>query len=204
MFQPCLLFVILAWQVPAPPHSGATPPLQSAPSSLGGSQNLRCGAESLYFGLKWLDLPVADFPQVEAKLGPPSNLGYSMSQLESAAQSFGAQTLGVETTLENLARRPEPLVRIAYLNSKHFVTILGESNGLVEIINPPAREIQIPRATFLQLWDGKALLLSTNPILKEEDLAGPFPWRLIIGVAIGAILSLVIFFWLSFKKPKHG
>jgi ABC-type bacteriocin/lantibiotic exporter with double-glycine peptidase domain len=199
------LFVILflAWQEPAAQIAAAAVPASSAAGTF-DAPNLRCGAESLYFGLKWLDLPVANFAELEAKLGPPSGLGYSMAELESAAKSFGAQALGVETTLENLARRPEPLARIAHMNSKHFVAIVGIENGMVHLINPPAREIQIPSSTFLQLWDGKVLLLSTSPITREEALTRQFPWRLIIGVATGVLLTLLASFVLRSKKPRSS
>jgi ABC-type bacteriocin/lantibiotic exporter with double-glycine peptidase domain len=199
------LFVILflTWQGPAVKPAVAAVPASSSAGAF-DAPNLRCGAESLYFGLKWLDLPVANFAELEAKLGPPSGLGYSMAELESAAKSFGAQTLGVETTLENLARRPEPLVRIAHMNSKHFVTIVSVKDGMVDLINPPAREIQIPSSTFRQLWDGKVLLLSTSPIISEEELTWQFPWRLIVGVATGVLLTFLASFVVRFKKPHSS
>lgn len=200
MYQQLFVILMLAWQGPNQNSQAVPTIIPPTVNALGSGPTLRCGAESLYLGLKLLELPVANFPALESKLGAPSGLGYSMAQLETAARSFGANALGVKTTLDNLARRPERTVAIAHMSSKHFVTVIGEKDGMVELINPPAREISIPKSTFLQLWDGKALLLSTNPILKEEDLPGPFPWRLIIGVSVGALLTLAIIFGMSFRK----
>ncbi len=47
--------------------------------------DLRCGAYCLYAGLKALDVNVEGFDKLEAQLGQPTLLGYSLKALASAA-----------------------------------------------------------------------------------------------------------------------
>lgn len=190
-----LMWLLLIWpdQV-ATSASIQNPSIPPRPAG-GNRPTLRCGAEALFFGLKWLDLPVQNFQALEAKLGQPSELGYSMAELEAAAKQFGATTLGVQTTLENLARRPESVVKIARMRSGHFVSIIDERDGMVYFVNPPAREDHVPRATFNQLWDRKVLLLSTSPLVREEDLPRPIPWALILAVGSGLVVTMLALLW---------
>lgn len=127
-----------------------------------------CGARCLYVALKGLDLPVADYATFRSQLGAPPAGGHSLAQLADAAQAAGAQTLGVQTSLEELARRRPPFTFLAHLKSEHFVLVTNFENHKVSIIDPPlARDI--PEGTFQALWDGTGLLISPRPITLAVD-----------------------------------
>lgn len=161
----------------------------------GSLPDLKCGSQCLYVSLKALDLPVGSFSDLEAKLGQPSVAGYSMGQLDEAAKAFGAQTLGVETTPENLRRRPGRFACIALVDKNHFVNIAEVDEKHAHVIDPP-RDYKLPLATLRARWDGKALLVSNEPLLAEEDLPGP-PNRWIAWAAGGLLIAAAASVWLK-------
>jgi ABC-type bacteriocin/lantibiotic exporter with double-glycine peptidase domain len=155
----------------------------------------RCGSYCLYVALRSLDLPVSSFEELEDKLGPPTPAGYSLGQLQDVAQQFGAQTLGVQTSFENLRVREERFACIAHLEAPgHFVNFADVTDaGLVTVIDPP-RSYSAPADTLRTRWKGAALLLSPNPLTPEEDLRRPWPVAVlyaIAGVGLLAVIGLV-------------
>ena len=136
----------------------------------------QCGSRCLYVALKGLDYPVKDLAELESRLGAPPIDGYTLAQLEAGAKSYGAHTLGVETTVENLRLRPKPFACIAHLTRDHFVLIADLGEGSATIIDPPHKK-SVPLDTLGALWDRKALLISSAPLAREEDLLRPIPWR---------------------------
>ena len=159
----------------------------------GETPDLRCGSYCLYISLKALDLPVKTFEDLEQKLGQPSAAGYSFGELEEVARSYGVQTLGVETNFDNLRRRPGRFACIARIGGNHFVNIVAVDEKRAQIIDPP-KQYQLPLETLRTLWKGKALLLSNEPLLSEEDLPRPFPLKsvvIVIFILAGA-LSVVL------------
>ena len=154
----------------------------------GKEPDLRCGSYCLYVGLKALDLPVQSFDELEAKLGQPSPAGYSLGQLEEAARGYGVHTLGVQTTVENLQRRPGRFVCIAHLNESHFVNIAAIEERVASIIDPPRRS-SVPVDTLRSQWDGTALLISGEPLLAEEDLPRELPWSALL-LSIGGAVAV--------------
>jgi ABC-type bacteriocin/lantibiotic exporter with double-glycine peptidase domain len=146
----------------------------------------------VYVALKALDLPVGEFKDLESKLAQPSQMGFSMQQLAEAASSFGAHTLGVETSLDHLERRPGRFVCVALLEKKgHYVCIYDVDESSVFLVDPPDRRT-VSRDAFAKLWSGKALLISDRPL--ETSLPRLFPARAVfaaLGVAaVGVTLML--------------
>ena len=95
------------------------------------------------------------YEELESKLGQPSPVGYSMEQLATAARSFGAQTLGVETSLDNLVRRPNRFVCIALLKQGHFVNVYDIAEDRVYFADPPELR-QAGLDAFRSIWTGRA------------------------------------------------
>lgn len=142
----------------------------SSTMSAADDEGLHCGAYSLYVSLKALDVPIADYRELEAKLGPVGPAGYSMDRLASTARDYGLHVLGVISTPENLTRRARPFACIAVFRGNHFVNIADISDGTATIIDPP-RQFKLPIDTLRGVWDGSALLLSRTPLVPEEALA---------------------------------
>lgn len=160
---------------------------------------LHCGAYCLYVGIKALDLPVKDLEELETKLGQPSQLGYSIEQLSEAARGFGAKTLGVETSLENLRSRPNRFICIALLKQGHFVNLYDVTDERVYLIDPPNQR-QVGLDGFRAIWTGKALLISDQPIPDESSLGRRFSWLLLALAALTPLAVAGVMFFTILRK----
>lgn len=150
-----------------------------------------CGAYCLYISLRSLDCDVASYADVERRLGPPPRGGYSMAQLAEVARTYGAQTLGVLTSLENLVQRDPPVACIALLDRSHYVNIADIRDGQVRIIDPP-REYVVDRNTLAALWPGEALLVARKPLLAEEAITRRGSWSVVFWAALAVLVGIVI------------
>ena len=144
-----------------------------------------CGVYCLYVALKSIDLPVDSLEKLQEEMGTPPKGGYSLGQIDATAKKHGAQTLGVETSLDNLRLRTERFACIAHSNENHFVLLSKIEKDGVLVIDPPGKRL-VPFVTWDQEWDGMALLLSPDPLLREEELRQPKNWKL-IGGCTGAV-----------------
>ncbi len=171
-YRLALIAAVLA-QAPAPKPAAGPDPL--------------CGAYCLYVALKSLDLPVGGFSDVEARLGPPSRMGYSMEDLAKGARGFGASTVGVETTLESLEHRPGRFACIALLERGHFVNVYDVRDGKVFLIDAPGSR-EAAADAFRTVWGGRALLLSAQPI-EASYPTGP-GWRTYAAIVGGLAVSV--------------
>ena len=159
----------------------------------------RCGSYCLYVGLKALDVPVGSLSELEDKLGSPVPGGYSLGQLAEAAESYGLQTLGVQTSTENLRLRERPFICIAHVDDQHFVLLADMDDRHAWVLDPPA-QYTLPLDTLRTRWDGNALLIARNPLLREEDLPRPFPWAPVL-IFAGAALILALG-WLFVRRRR--
>ncbi len=120
-------------------------------------QKDHCGALCLYISLRALDVDVAGVQEIADKMGTPPAGGYSLAQLSEAAQSYGMQTRGIETSAENLMKRTGRFACIAHYEDGHFVNLLNVEPGMVHVIDAP-RSMRVPLETFNQRWSRNALL----------------------------------------------
>jgi ABC-type bacteriocin/lantibiotic exporter with double-glycine peptidase domain len=148
-----------------------------------------CGAYCLYVALGSLDIGVGSFEEFHEKLGEPASSGYSLGELAHFAQEQGVNTLGVETNIGNLRRRPGRFACIAHLAHGHFVLISDVSGNTVKLIDPPKVSNVGPDILATQ-WDGTALLLSAEPLLAEEDLPREIAWTWWAAAALGLAAGL--------------
>ena len=142
-----------------------------------------------------------------AELGEPTPAGYSLGELAQTAEANGLHALPVSTTFENLRRRDESGERfacIAHLDATvaaepdadsggaaaggHFVVFAGfDDAGDLHVIDPPSQSHVAP-AVFAPRWDGTALLLSNEPLTREEDLPTPVDWLFLLKVGLAVLL----------------
>ncbi|MES2793348.1 MAG: cysteine peptidase family C39 domain-containing protein [Planctomycetota bacterium] len=183
-----LLFISLSQTTVAPPRN--TP-------------DLRCGAQCLYMALKALDFPVASFEEVERRLGPASELGYSIEQLRTVATLYGMKTLPVLTSLDNLKKRQRPFCCIAHLDSGHFVLIADVNNDSVHVVNPPRTSSELAIPVFLSQWDNQALLLSKENLVPEEQLQSSSSW-FTWTVSILTLLAISVVAWQWKSKLRNS
>lgn len=159
------------------------------------SADSRCGAYCLYVALKGLECEVPTFKTFEHSLEAPPKEGYSMAQLGDIAQRYGAHSLGVNTSLDNLALREEPLACLALLKECHFVVISDFTDREVTILDPP-RAKTVPVSTLGIVWDGQALLISKRPLALEEEIGDRRRLSYTWGAAAAIALLLVgLAFW---------
>lgn len=160
--------------------------------------DLRCGSYSLYISLKALEFPVGSFDEIEEKLGQPTLAGYSLGQLDEVARSYGAHTLGVQTTIENLQRRSGRFACIARFDGTHFVNIAQIGEKTAYIIDAPRKDHTLPLDALRTRWDGKALLISNEPLVPEDALQGrSHLWAVSALVGAGGALFVGIGFFVT-------
>lgn len=178
MFQLLLAFCLTASDGSADPKQGSL-----------GKPELHCGSYCLFVALRALDIDIPSVESLEEKLGQPGMAGYSMEQLARAAEAFGAHTLGIETSLEHLERRPGRFACIALLEgSSHYVCIYDVHGQGIGIVDPPNSQV-VQREAFAPIWSGKALLIARSPI--EPLLGATFPFRTLAAVLAAVILAAV-------------
>ncbi len=162
-----------------------------------------CGAYCLYLGLKSIDLPVESLERLQEELGSPPKGGYSLGQIDAVAQKHGAQTLGVQTTLDNLRVRTERFACIAHLKENHFVLLAKIDTEGVMVVDPPHHRL-VPFVTWGRDWDGVALLLSPTPLKPEEDLRQPWNWKVIGSWAGGVVIAASLLAYLRNRFQREG
>ncbi|MEZ5942010.1 MAG: cysteine peptidase family C39 domain-containing protein [Planctomycetaceae bacterium] len=190
----CYLILICLWSGPVVVAQERSSGGMSVDAVI--QSNEACGRNCLYIALKSLDVEAGSLADLESRIGQPPAGGYSLKRLQEGAESYGMHTLGVQTSVENLALRPRPFACIAHYKTGHFVLLLdavGKSRG-VKVLDPPQSAIDLPRETFESLWSERVLLISPEPLLAEEDLPKPFPWLTVfVGFAILAILASLFY-----------
>lgn len=154
---------------------------------------LRCGSHCLYTALNLFDKGPDKFEDLETLMGQPTFQGYSLAEIQEAAEKYGLVTLTVSTTLENLQARTDRFACIAHINDSHFVLVGDVKGGKVSLIDPP-RSFTLPTATFLSQWDGAALLLSDVALEAEESINNR-RWRVVMlwrlaWCSIGAVVAI--------------
>ncbi|HWE39097.1 MAG TPA: DUF1573 domain-containing protein [Isosphaeraceae bacterium] len=183
-----LLFVVAMGQVPAEPGSKTA--------------DLRCGSYSLYIALKAIDRAPPTFEDLEKTLGSPGPGGYSMKQLEDGAKQRGAQTIAVETTLDNLRWRREPFACITLINDNHFVVFYNIDDQYVYYINAP-HEVKLPIDTFRPVWSRQCLLIGPEPFAPEESIRRPWSRAWILGGVLGiAFVVIFIALWFAARRSR--
>lgn len=86
-----------------------------------------------------------------------SRRGCSLFAIAEAAERLGLTTRGVEAGFDQL--RDVLLPAIAHVDRNHFVVVLRANEREVEIADPAAGIIRLPRAAFAERWQGSLLLL---------------------------------------------
>ncbi len=139
------------------------------PSPKAPRPDVRCGGFCLFVGLQALEVGQATFAELEKGLGPPGPRGYSMRELQVAAERAGASAMAVETSLDNLRFRDRPFAVIGILNDDHYVLINDITAARVSVIDPP-RSYETTLDAFRTVWNGKALLIGKTPLATEESV----------------------------------
>lgn len=146
-----------------------------------------CGSRCLFMALHALEIPVPSYEALEEALGAPQTGGYSMQDLASAAERFGARTLAVQTTLDRLTRRPGRFACIAHVKDNHFVLLTDVRDGVVTMVDGLEKR-SLAAIACNEIWSGKALLISRQELLPEEDLPQPRSWWT-YGLVGGCVLA---------------
>jgi len=180
-FTPACLWLAL---VAAEPSSTST----KTPSP----SDLSAGGYSLYIALQALELAPDTYEAFEKDLGPPGESGYSMVQLSDHARRFGARTLSVQTSVENLRARPEPFTCITSIDPHHYVLLYDLNDQHAYIIDHP-RQYKAGVDAFRNIWAGDALLIANGHLRSEESVTSLRRLRaLIIPTLAGAFVLIVI------------
>lgn len=161
--------------------------------------DLRCGVNCLYVSLKALGVEGVTFEDVHKRLGAPSPLGYSLGQLSEAAKSYGLETLGVKTSVNNLRLREPPFACIALIRETHFVNFAEVDEHQVQITDAP-REYALPLETLPTIWKGEALLIARQSLIAEEKLGRTGRVIRVVMIGVCSVLLGGGFVWLFMHR----
>ncbi|RUL87775.1 cysteine peptidase family C39 domain-containing protein [Tautonia sociabilis] len=154
--------------------------------------DLRCGAYCLYISMKSIGIPLERYEELEARLGQPGTMGYSMQQLAETATSFGGHVIALKTTLGNLSRRTDRFACIAHLPERnHFVCIYDIDDKSVYVADPP-RSYAVDRNAFKNVWSGNALLIADHP-LTEVSHSRYSLWITLLSIIAVPLIAVQIF-----------
>jgi hypothetical protein len=170
---------------------------QGAPTS----SDPRCGSRCLYVALRALEFDVPNLAELETRLGGVPPGGFSLAQLEQAARSYGAQTLGVKTSADNLTKRVGRFCCIAHLNGSHFVLLADIDGDTVSVADPPGLT-ELPIDTLMSQWSGVALLVSRDPLEAEESLGGSGTLAMLL-TGLGCVV-LALGVALAIRSARQG
>ncbi len=161
--------------------------------SANAEDDLHCGPRCLAVSLAALGVAY-DYEDLVARFGVAGSRGFSLKRIEEVAASYGLETQLVKTSLENLQhrKRKNSFACICWTSGSHFVLCADYVDGKVLVIDPPSKSLQ-PAAAFAAKWQGEALLLSKQPLAREESLSwrtGRAFWMVLTGIVfmVGAVL----------------
>ena len=154
------------------------------------------GLKCLYVGLRSLDIDVGSYAKFVQQHGDVKAVGLSLDEMRQIAEAYGTSTLVVETSLQNLTRRPGRFACVAHVDGNHFVNVLEIGPHSVTIADPP-QSGEVATGLFLKRWPGRALLLSKQPLVAEEALPSRSPW--VIPAVSGALIAVLIMIALTWR-----
>jgi ABC-type bacteriocin/lantibiotic exporter with double-glycine peptidase domain len=135
----------------------------SEEASKPGFLDVRCGAYCLYTALNSFDIPIPSLEAFERELGQASPRGYSMLELKSFAEQYGAYAVAVNTDLKQLPRIKQPFTCMALLRTGHYVIVYDLEPDAISIVDPPDA-YKMRRGLFEQLFTGNTLLISQTEL----------------------------------------
>ena len=104
----------------------------------------------------------------------------------------------MEAGLGTLPDHQHPFACIALLDGNHFAIAADVDKDGVKVIDPP-RSYRLPRPTFESRWDGRALLLSPQPV---EVIPGRRVWPYAVAAFVALVAGSVgVAIARSHKKP---
>lgn len=157
-------------------------------------RNAECGCHCLYVAMAAISNNHPTLQQLQKELGDAPDSGYSVRELQLAAEHFGYQALAVKTDLRSLGKRDSPFVCIALLSSGHFVVIAGVNDEVVHIIDPPSAYV-LTQCELTKRWNGEALLTSIQPMKTEEELNRSPSWVVVLILGVVALVCLTGGVW---------
>ncbi len=134
--------VLAGRQPPAPPKAARADP--------------HCGPKALRRACAALGVRVS--PAAMVRRCKPGPQGSTFAQLATAARQLGLKAHGIWVNPAALPREQGPA--IAWVDRRHFVTLLATSDPLVVYDPNDGRDRQVPLARFRERWDGFLLVLS--------------------------------------------
>jgi len=169
-------------------------------------EDLRCGLYCLTVALKSLGGKTT-INEVEASLGDAGVNGYSMQQLAETSKLFGFKTTASTTTPDLLLWRKAHLGNrfacITLFNENHFVLVTDVTADTVTICDPPGTYV-LDKIIFEQKWNKKVLLISNDPLTKEEELVTQKQSidriRYFLKIISVSTVAFVVLLFFNFKK----
>ncbi|MGE5608534.1 MAG: cysteine peptidase family C39 domain-containing protein, partial [Bacillota bacterium] len=171
-------------------------PKESPAAATIAQQGPYCGLYCLYAILKMAGQTI-DFADLVRPEYLSSEKGSSAADLIRAAQEHGLQaTMVGKLTTRELRASPYPLllhVKSVEVSKEydHFVLFLGTQDGKARVLDAPHGQRLLDYPDLVRIWDGVAVLVSTQPI-DSASLFTPRRTRLALcgTLLLAAVVSL--------------
>ncbi len=157
-----------------------------------------CGADCLFVVLCYFGVGPKSYNEFLSSLEPPSTEGYSMLELRDAAIQSGIYAECVTLDMQALGALPPGVEAIVLLSDPaHYlmvqsVTFKGEE-ALITLDDPRRGFVSMLAAEFESRWAGYTILLSQNPIAREENRSSALVYIVLAILCIA--VSLVVWKW---------
>jgi len=150
--------------------------------------------------------------QVETELGSPGPKGHSLQELEDVATLLGYETLLIQTKIDLIKFRNNQLNERFYcltnFGDNQVVMVYDVDANQVKICDPPSwKDLDLP--VFENKWSGKALLISSKKLMKEEDLLTTMKIRrmvkyliMSVGFLISAMMIAIVYRKIAKRSQK--
>ena len=157
-----------------------------------------CGLYCFYAYMRMVGKPVYFYDLVIPDYVTPYK-GTTLEKLSAAAEDFGVYgNVLSRLTVDDLRQSPYPMVlhvkdSLEAGDYDHYVLFIEDDNGQAKLIDPPYEVKVVPYRNIVPLWEGNALILSTEPI-HEDFLIKSRQSKLFVWGAIVLITVLMIRF----------
>lgn len=169
-------------------------------ASASGDEDIECGLRCLYVASVALGNE-SEYEELRQMAPVPATAnGYSLAQLRDLADAMGYKTLLTTTDFQQLQARSQRqrFACIAWWREQHFVLFADFRKGQALVVDPP-RKYWADGVVLKQKWDGQSLLLSTDPLLGEDELH-QLSWTWVLAIGLGITMAVAGGYFAVFKR----
>lgn len=169
-----------------------------------------CGLFCLYSIIKTATSKKISFEELIKPEYVGSYLGSSLAELQKAAEDYGLYTIPASKMTSRMLRVCPGLV-ILHVKSDltvagydHYQLFLGSELGRAKLFDPPNPVKRVPFEELATYWDGKGLIVSTQPIDPSPIFASARRRFVVCAAALIIVVGFVHFVRRQLPRTNHN